>query len=30
MLADICNWLTEGLATADLKDTKPLLPELSE
>jgi predicted ATPase len=29
MLADICNWFTEGFDTADLKDAKALLDELS-
>jgi predicted ATPase len=29
MLAEIYNWFTEGFATADLKDAKPLLDELS-
>ena len=29
MLADIYNWFTEGLDTADLKDAKALLHELS-
>jgi predicted ATPase len=29
MLADIYNWFTEGFATADLKDAKALLDELS-
>jgi len=29
MLADICNWFTEGFDTADLKDAKALLYELS-
>ena len=28
MLADICNWFTEGFDTADLKDAKTLLEEL--
>jgi hypothetical protein len=28
MLADICNWFTEGFDTADLKDAKALLQEL--
>jgi len=28
MLAEIYNWFTEGLDTADLKDTKALLDEL--
>jgi len=30
MLADIYNWFTEGFDTADLKDAKALLEELSE
>ena len=30
MLADIYNWFTEGFDTADLKDAKALLNELSE
>ena len=30
MLADIYNWFTEGFDTADLKDAKALLDELSE
>jgi predicted ATPase len=30
MLAEIYNWLTEGFDTADLKDAKALLDELSE
>jgi hypothetical protein len=30
MLADIHNWFTEGFETADLKDAKALLDELSE
>ena len=30
MLADIYNWYTEGFDTADLKDAKALLEELSE
>ena len=30
MLAEIYNWFTEGLDTADLKDAKALLAELSE
>ncbi|PWT86080.1 MAG: hypothetical protein C5B58_02005 [Acidobacteria bacterium] len=30
MLADIYNWFTEGFDTADLKDAKTLLDELSE
>jgi hypothetical protein len=29
MLADIYNWFTEGFDTADLKDAKTLLDELS-
>ena len=29
MLAEIYNWFTEGFDTADLKDAKPLLEELS-
>jgi predicted ATPase len=29
MLADIYNWFTEGFETADLKDAKSLLEELS-
>jgi hypothetical protein len=29
MLADIYNWVTEGFDTADLKDSKALLDELS-
>ena len=29
MLADIYNWFTEGFGTADLKDAKALLDELS-
>jgi hypothetical protein len=29
MLADIYNWFTEGFDTADLKDAKALLAELS-
>jgi tetratricopeptide (TPR) repeat protein len=29
MLAEICNWFTEGFDTADLKDAKALLDELS-
>jgi len=28
MLAEICNWFTEGFDTADLKDAKALLEEL--
>ena len=30
MLAEIYNWFTEGFDTADLKDAKALLDELSE
>ena len=30
MLAEIYNWFTEGFDTADLKDAKALLNELSE
>ena len=30
MLADIYNWFTEGFDTADLKDAKVLLDELSK
>ena len=30
MLADIYNWFTEGFDTADLKDAKLLLYELTE
>ena len=30
MLAEIYNWFTEGLDTADLKDAKALLDELNE
>ncbi len=30
MLADIYNWFTEGFDTADLKDAKALLTQLSE
>ncbi len=30
MLAEIYNWFTEGFDTADLKDAKALLHELSE
>jgi predicted ATPase len=30
MLAEIYNWFTEGFDTADLKDAKALLEELSE
>ena len=29
MLAEIYNWFTEGLDTADLKDAKLLLDELN-
>jgi hypothetical protein len=29
MLADIYNWFTEGFETADLKDAKAPLDELS-
>jgi hypothetical protein len=29
MLAEIYNWFTEGFNTADLKDAKALLDELS-
>jgi hypothetical protein len=29
MLAEIYNWFTEGFDTADLKDAKALLNELS-
>jgi len=29
MLSDIYNWFTEGFDTADLKDAKALLEELS-
>jgi predicted ATPase len=29
MLADIYNWFTEGFDTADLKDAKALLDELT-
>ena len=29
MLADIFNWFTEGFETADLKDARALLYELS-
>ena len=28
MLAEIYGWFTEGFATADLKEAKPLLEEL--
>ena len=30
MLADIYGWFTEGFDTADLKDARALLDELSE
>jgi hypothetical protein len=30
MLADIYGWFTEGFDTADLKDAKALLKELSD
>jgi hypothetical protein len=30
MLADIYNWFTEGFDTADLRDAKALLDELSD
>jgi hypothetical protein len=30
MLADIYNWFTEGIDTADLKDAKALLDELNK
>jgi class 3 adenylate cyclase/tetratricopeptide (TPR) repeat protein len=30
MLAEICNWFTEGLDTADLKDAKALLDSLNQ
>jgi hypothetical protein len=30
MLAEIYNWFTEGFDTADLKDAKALLKELSD
>jgi len=30
MLAQIYNWFTQGFDTADLKDAKALLEELSE
>jgi predicted ATPase len=30
MLADIYGWFTEGFDTADLKDAKALLDQLSE
>jgi hypothetical protein len=29
MLAEVYNWFTEGFDTADLKDAKTLLGELS-
>jgi hypothetical protein len=29
MLADVYNWFTEGFETADLKEAKTLLDELS-
>jgi hypothetical protein len=29
LLAEICNWFTEGFDTADLKDAKALLDELN-
>ncbi len=29
MLAEICGWFTEGFGTADLKDAKALLEDLS-
>jgi adenylate cyclase len=29
MLADVCGWFTEGLATKDLQEAKALLEELS-
>jgi hypothetical protein len=29
MLADIYNWFTEGFDTADLKDAKALLDDLT-
>jgi len=29
LLAEICNWFTEGFDAADLKDAKALLEELS-
>jgi len=29
VLVEICNWFTEGFDTADLKDAKALLDELS-
>jgi len=30
MLAEIYGWFTEGFETADLKDAKALIDELSE
>ena len=30
MLAEIYNWFTEGIDTADLKDARALLDELNE
>jgi hypothetical protein len=30
MLADIYDWFTEGFDTADLKDARALLDEISE
>ena len=30
MLANIYNWFTEGFDTADLKDAKALLDELTD
>ena len=30
MLAQICNWFTEGFDTADLKDAKALLDDLAQ
>jgi hypothetical protein len=30
MLSEIYNWFTEGFDTADLKDAKALLDELSK
>jgi hypothetical protein len=30
LFADIYNWFTEGFDTADLKDAKALLDEVSE
>jgi hypothetical protein len=30
MLAEIYNWFTEGFDTADLRDAKALLEELSK